>query len=147
MYKHILAPTDGSPLSCKAVVHAVKLARSVGARVTGLFAAPPATPIIYRNSLPVGYVPPREHARLIEQTSARYLDFVERTAKKAGVRCEVVSVTSDYPADTILDVARKKKCDLIVMGMRGQGGLRGVLIGSQTQKVLVGSRIPVLVMR
>jgi nucleotide-binding universal stress UspA family protein len=147
MFKNILAPTDGSPLSQKSVVQAVALAKSVGAKVTGLFAAPPATPIMYRDYLPVGYATPREHARIIEKTTARYLEFVERAAKKAQVPCELVHVTSDYPAEAILDIAKKKKCDLIVMGMHGQGGLRGVLIGSQTQKVLGQAKIPVMVLR
>jgi nucleotide-binding universal stress UspA family protein len=54
MFKNILIPTDGSPPSQRAVVLGVTLAKSVGAKVTGFFAAPPATPIIYRDNVPVG---------------------------------------------------------------------------------------------
>ncbi len=147
MFKNILIPTDGSPSSQKAVVRGVALAKSVGAKVTGFFAAPPATPIVYRNNLPVGYATPEEHAKLIEKTTAKHLDFIERAATKAGVPYEGVHVTSDYPADAILDIAKKKKCDVIVMATQGQGGLRGVFIGSVTQKVLNQSKIPVLVLR
>ena len=147
MFKNILVPTDGSPPSQKAVIQAVALAKSVGAKVTGLFAAPPATPIIFRDNLPVGYAAPDEHARMIKKTATEYLDFIERTAKKAGVSYAAVHVTSDYPAEAILDVAQKKKCDVIVMATHGQGGLRGVFIGSVTQKVLNQSKIPVLVLR
>jgi nucleotide-binding universal stress UspA family protein len=147
MFKNILVPTDGSAPSQKAVVQAVALAKSVGAMVTGFFAAPPATPIIYRNNLPVGYTTPDEHAQMIEKMTAKHLDFIERVAKKAGVSYEGVHVTSDYPADAILDVAKKKKCDAIVMATQGHGGLRGVFIGSVTQKVLNQSKIPVLVLR
>ena len=68
MFKNILIPMDGSPPSQKAVVQAVALAKSVGAKVTGFFAAPPATPIVYRNNLPVGYATPEEHAKMIEKT-------------------------------------------------------------------------------
>ncbi len=147
MFKNILIPTDGSPLSQKAVVQGVALAKAVGAKVTAFFAAPPATPIVYRNNLPVGYTTPGEHEKMIEKTAARYLEFVERAAKKARVPCETVHVTSDYPEDDILKVAQKKKCDLIVMATHGQGGLRGVFIGSVTQKVLNQSKIPVMVLR
>jgi nucleotide-binding universal stress UspA family protein len=147
MFKNILIPTDGSPRSQKAVGTAVALAKSLGAKVTGFFAAPPATPIIYRDSLPVGYTTPREHAKLIEKTSARHLAYIEQAARKAGVPFEGVSVTSDFPADAILDVAKKKKCDAIVMATQGQGGLRGVFVGSVTQKVVNQSKIPVLVLR
>ena len=147
MYKHILVPTDGSPQSKKAVVGAVELAKAIGAKVTGLFAAPPATPVVYRNNLPVGLAQPGEYEKIIERTAAKHLDFIERAAKKAGVKCESVHATSDYPEDDILKIAGKKKCDLIVMGTHGQGGLRGVFVGSVTQKVLGKSNIPVMVVR
>ena len=147
MFKNILIPTDGSPLSQKAVVQGVALAKSVGAKVTAFFAAPPATPIVYRDHLPVGYATPGEHEEMIRKTAAKYLGVVERAAKKAGISCESVHVTSDYPEEGMVKVAQKKKCDLIVMATHGQGGLRGMLIGSVTQKVLNQAKIPVMVFR
>ena len=147
MFKNILIPTDGSPLSQKAVVQGVALAKSVGAKVTAFFAAPPATPIVYRDHLPVGYATPGDREEMIRKTAAKYLGFVERAAKKAGISCESVHVTSDYPEEGILKVAQKKKCDLIVMATHGQGGLRGMFIGSVTQKVLNQAKIPVMVFR
>jgi nucleotide-binding universal stress UspA family protein len=147
MFKNILIPTDGSSLSQKAAVQGVALAKSLGAKVTGFFAAPPATPIVYRNNLPVGLAQPGEHKEMIERTAAKYLDFIARAAKKAGVPYEGLHTTNDYPADAILDIAKKKKCDAIVMGTHGEGGLRGMFIGSVTQKVLSQSKIPVLVFR
>jgi nucleotide-binding universal stress UspA family protein len=147
MFKNILIPTDGSKLSQKAAVQGVKLAKSLGAKVTALFAAPPATPIVYRDSLPVGYATPGEHAQMIKRTAAKHLDFVAREARKARLKFEAVQVTSDYPEEDILKVARKRNCDLIVMGTHGQGGLRGMFIGSVTRKVLDRSKIPVMVLR
>jgi nucleotide-binding universal stress UspA family protein len=147
MFKNILIPTDGSPLSQKAAAQGVALAKALGAKVTAFFAAPPATPIVYRSSLPVGYTTPGEHEQMIEKTAAEHLGFVERMAKDAGVAYEAVHVTSDYPEESILKVANNKNCDVIVMATHGQGGLRGVFIGSVTQKVLNQSKIPVLVIR
>ena len=147
MFKNIVIPTDGSPLSQKAVVQGVALAKSVGAKITAFFAAPPATPIVYRDHLPVGYATPGEHEEMIRKTAAKYLGFVERAAKKAGISCESVHVTSDYPEEGILKVAQKNKCDLIVMATHGQGGLRGMFIGSVTQKVINQAKIPVMVFR
>jgi nucleotide-binding universal stress UspA family protein len=147
MFKNILIPTDGSKLSQKAAVQGVALAKSVGAKVTAFFAAPPATPIVYRDSLPVGYTTPNEHKALIEKTAVQYLAFVEREAKKAKVAFEGVHVTSDYPEEAILKTAQKKKCDLIVMATHGQGGLRGVFVGSVAQKIINQSKIPVMVLR
>lgn len=145
MFKHILIPTDGSPRSRRAITAGVALAKAVGARVTGVFAAPPATPIVYRNNLPVGFAMPADHARMIAQSAAHFLGVIEQAAKKAGVACETVSVTSDYPADTILATAKKKKCDLIVMATHGRRGIKGVLLGSETQRVVTHAKIPVLV--
>jgi len=147
MYKNILIPTDGSALSRKAAMNGVKLAKSVGAMVTGFYAAPPATPIEYRGILPVDYVPPEEHARLIEKVVAKYLGFIEKTAKAAGVECKPVHVTSDFPADAIVAAAQRQKCDLIFMASHGRRGLTGLLLGSQTQKVLSHSKVPVLIDR
>jgi nucleotide-binding universal stress UspA family protein len=145
MYKHILIPTDGSPQSRRAIAGAVALAKAIGAKVTGLFAAPPATPIVYRNNLPAGFATMADQKRVIEENAERFLNVIEAAAKKAGVPCEVVSVTSDYPADTILATAKKKKCDLIVMATHGRRGISGVLLGSETQRVVTHAKIPVLV--
>jgi nucleotide-binding universal stress UspA family protein len=147
MYKNILLPTDGSALSRAAVLNGIRLARAVGARVTGFFAAPPATPVVYRGVLPVGLTSPEMHARAIERTAARYLGFVEKAARRAGVRCRCVHVTSDFPAEAIMAAARKEGCDLIVMASRSKRGLSGMLLGSQTHKVLAHSKVPVLVQR
>jgi nucleotide-binding universal stress UspA family protein len=147
VFKNILIPTDGSELSLKGATQGIALAKSLGAKVTAFFAAPPATPIVYRNHLPVGYKTPREHEEMLEKMAAKSLGAVERAAKKAGVSYEGVHATSDYPEDEILKLAKSKKCDLIVMATHGQGGLRGMFIGSVTQKVLNQAKIPVMVVR
>src|SRR5438552_9369714 len=147
MLKHILLPTDGSPLSARAVAAGVKLAKAVGARVTGLFVAPAPTPLVYERFVPVGYMTPEQHAALIERAAARYLGVIEKAAKAAGVPCECVRITSDFPADVILQTATKRRCDLIVMASHGRRGLSAVLLGSETQKVLTHAKLPVLVYR
>jgi nucleotide-binding universal stress UspA family protein len=147
MYRNILLPTDGSAL-CRAAIEAgIGLAKALGARVTGVYAAPPATPIVYRNLLPVGYGTPKEHEEAIAKAAQKNLAAIERAAKAAGVPCDVVTMTSDFPADVILTVVKKKKCDLIVMASHSRKGLSALLLGSQTQKVLAGSPVPVLVHR
>jgi nucleotide-binding universal stress UspA family protein len=147
MFKHILIPTDGSELSGKAVKAAVELAAAVGAKVTGFFAAPAATPVIYDDLLPVGYVTPEQHEALIKAASRKNLALIEEAARAAGVPVDVVSVTSEYPAESIVETARDRGCDLIFMASHGRRGLKSVLLGSETHKVLVHSKIPVLVYR
>jgi nucleotide-binding universal stress UspA family protein len=147
MFKHILVPTDGSKLSNEAAEAGVKLAKALGARVTALFAAPPATPIIYKAALPVGYATPDEHEAIIEKAAGSALGAVAKAAKAAGVPCETVSLTSDFPAEAILATAKKRRCDLVFMASHARKGLRGVLLGSETQKVLANGKLPVLVYR
>ena len=103
------------------------------------------TPISYQTS--ARSVTRRRFDGNIRKTAAQNLAFVERAAKKEGVPCEAVQVTSDFPEDDILKVAKEKGCDLIVMATHGQSGLRGVLIGSVTQRVLAKATIPVMVLR
>ena len=125
MYKNILIPTDGSKLSAGAIKAGVNLAKAIGAGVTGLFVAPTATPLIYEGIIPVGYMPPDEHAEMILKATTRHLAAIEKAAQEAGVHCECVSVTGDFPADVILQVADKKKCDLIFMASHGQRDTEG----------------------
>jgi nucleotide-binding universal stress UspA family protein len=147
MYKHILIPTDGSALSRSAAVAGIKLAKALGAKVTAVYAAPPATPLVYKNLLPVNYLTPGQHAAAIRKAAASYLGVVEKAAKAAGVQCKLIHTTSDFPADVILATAAKQKCDLIFIASHGRRGLARALLGSQTQKVLNQAKIAVLVSR
>lgn len=147
MFKHILIPTDGSEISRKAVVAGIGLAKAVGAKVTAFYAAPSATPIVYKHFLPVGYMTPQKHAQAIKRAAAHYLDVAAKTAAAAKVPCETVSQTSDFPAEAILATAAKRRCDLIYMASHGRRGVKAVLLGSETQKVLAHAKIPVLVHR
>lgn len=147
MFEHILIPTDGSPLSRAAAAAGIELAARLGARVTGLFAAPAPTPLVYRGLLPVGYMTPARHAELTRRAAKKYLETIETAARRAGVECQCVTVTDEYPAHAILETVRKRRCDLIFMASHGRRGLAGALLGSETQKVLAASPVPVLVYR
>jgi nucleotide-binding universal stress UspA family protein len=147
MYKNILLPTDGSALARGAIAAGVKLAKALGARVTGFYAAPPATPLEYDGMFPVGYADPAERARAIEKTAKQNLAVIEKAAKAAGVRFKVEHVTDDFPADAIVAAAMRNKCDVIFIASHGRHGFRDSMLGSQTQKVLAQSKIPVIVHR
>lgn len=146
-YKHILLPTDGSALSNQSVKAGVELARAIGARVTGLFAAPAPTPLVYEHHMPVAYMTPEEHAQAIERAASSFLGVIEKAAQAAGVPCECIKVTSEYPADAIVEVARRQHCDLIFMSSHGRKGVSALLLGSETSKVLAHAKVPVLVHR
>jgi nucleotide-binding universal stress UspA family protein len=147
MFKHILIPTDGSKISNEAAEAGVRLAKALGAKVTGLFAAPPATPLVYKAMLPVGYGTTAEHRQATARAAAACLGVIEKAARAARVPCQTLTVTSDFPADTILATAKKQRCDLVFMASHGRRGLKGALLGSETQKVLAEGKLPVLVYR
>ena len=147
MYKNILVPTDGSPLSRVAAERAVKLAKVVGAKITAFFAAPAATPILYKGLLPTALMTTTEHKALVEKAAAQHLGYIEKIAQKAGVPFKATHCTDEYPASAILATAKKEKCDLIYIASHGRTGFRKTLLGSQTTKVLADSPIPVLVHR
>ena len=82
-----------------------------------------------------------------QETANSYLANVTKAAKAAGIEAEVVAIASDRPHEAIIKIAKRKKCDLIIMGSHGRGGVAGILLGSVTQKVLSHSTLPVLVLR
>ena len=145
MFKHILVPTDGSPIAEQAAARAVDLAHAVGASLTALHVSPQFHVFTYRSAL---LEETRgEHERDAETHAMRYLDRVRRAAAKRGVSCDVVRVVGDEVAHSVVQVATERGCDLVVMGSHGRHGLGGMLLGSQTQRVLGESAIPVLVCR
>jgi len=147
MFKHILIPTDGSTLSKKAITNGVKLAQTLGARVTGFFAAPPYRPVAYEDFVPANYMSPKQHEEATARLAAKYLSAIEKACKDSGVPYQGYHVASEYPAEAIIEAAKAKKCDIVFMASHGRRGLAGVLLGSETAKVLTHSKIPVLVYR
>jgi nucleotide-binding universal stress UspA family protein len=143
MFKHILLPTDGSELSEAAIRKGVQFAKSIGARVTGFYAAPEFHVFTYQTEMLEDTK--EQFAKDSRARADRYLAAIAKAAQEAGVACETVRVTSDQPYEAILEAAQDKGCDLILMASHGRRGLRGVLLGSETQKVLTHAKLPVLV--
>ena len=145
MYKTILIPTDGSEFCQKAIEHGVGLARLFGAKVVGLTVLQPL-----HSGAPRGIVPANLAAIVHEQMqklAAENLDGVTHAAAAAGVPCETLRETDDHAWEGILRAAKAKGCDLIVMASHGRRGVAALVLGSETQKVLTHTPIPVLVVR
>ena len=147
MYKRILLPTDGSPVSRKAVKHGVALAKAVGAKVIGFFAPEDYRALIYTEYVPPVSISHEDFETYARRAADKQLAFVKKTAEAAGVPYESCYMTSIAPWEAIIESARRKRCDLIVMGSHGRTGMAAVLMGSQTTKVLTHSKVPVLVTR
>jgi len=149
VFKHILIPTDGSNLAAKGARTGIRLAKALGARVTGLYVVFPYVPPVYSEAA-LYYAPglsPKEGKRVYQEQAKKALDRLAADARKAGVPCTTRFATMGYPWRAILQVARSARCDAIVMASHGRGGLAGLILGSETTQVLARSRIPVLVVR
>lgn len=145
MVKHILLPTDGSRHSERAVFYGVELARLFGAKVTGIYAAPEFHVLSYRAA---ELQESREQfAADVQAHAEQYLAFVSRVAQEAKVACDVLVERNDHPHDAICQAAKRLQCDLVVMASHGRRGLAGLLLGSETQRVLAHTELPVLVWR
>ena len=143
MFRHILLPTDGSPLSQAAVRAGVQFAKTIQARVTGLCVIPKLRYLSYDSELS-GDVRNRI-AGACRAHAEKAVSAIAQAAREAGVPCDTVYETNDYPYEAIIKAADKKGCDLIIMASHGRRGVAGLLLGSETQKVLTHSRVPVLV--
>ncbi len=146
MFKHILIPTDGSPVSNKAVKAGIALASALGAKVTAYYAVEPMQPIYAE-----GYAFDQNVIEGIEdsarQAGQKRVDAIGRMAKAAGVPFASVVGKALTAYEGIIAAAKKRKCDVIFMASHGRRGLSGIIIGSVTQKGLSHSEIPVVVYR
>ena len=145
MFKHVLIPTDGSPLSERAALGAVQLAKSLAARLTAIrvsvpywvFALNPAKASVsedtYRNNC--------------EKRAAGHLEVVRQASEAAGVAFDGIHVFAEHPYAAIIEAAQDNDCDAICMASHGHKGLAALVLGSETVQVLTHSSIPVLVWR
>ncbi len=143
MYKRILIPTDGSEASRRAIAAGVELAKTLHAEVVALT----VTPEFHVLSFQPSQLEPsaREFAADNNAHATQLLDEVSQVAHEAGVPCASEHAISDHPFEAIIATARSKGCDVINMASHGRKGIKGFLLGSETQKVLLHSNIPMLV--
>ncbi len=144
MFKRILVPTDGSEITLKAVATAIGLAKSVGAM---LYTLSVKEPFPYSAISEMQPVPPQEFFDAQERIASERVNTVREACKAAGQGCEAHTVEAVHPWEAIIEHARNNGCDLIVMSSHGRRGVTALLLGSETQKVLTHSSIPVLVVR
>lgn len=143
MYKHILIATDGSELAEKAVKQGLELGKRLGATVTAVTVTEP-WPIAVADGVMVANAIP-EYEQAAVQEASRTLAAVGEQARKLGVACATVHVADRYPAEGIIELAKARSCDLIVMASHGRRGLAKLLLGSQATRVLTYSTVPVLI--
>jgi nucleotide-binding universal stress UspA family protein len=144
MYKRILFPTDGSEITLKALQSALALAKLTGAEI---YALSVKEPFPYSAISEMQPVPPQEFYDAQERIAAARVKAVTEAAQAAGVACNGHTVEALHPWEAILDHAKAQQCDVIVMASHGRKGVAALLLGSETQRVLLHSTLPVLVVK
>jgi nucleotide-binding universal stress UspA family protein len=147
MFKHLLVATDGSKLSTKAVSHALGLARALGAKLTAFYASPDYPSPMYAEASLYIPVKRREYAAACKKEADHVLGPIAAKAQSEGIPFSVVHSIAAVPWRAILAAAKKNKCDAIVMASHGRRGVSALLLGSETQKVLTHTKVPVIVVR
>ena len=147
LYKHILVATDGSKLSAKAVAHAIALAQALGAKLTAFYASPDYPMPAYADGVVYEPVSRKEYAALAKKEADKILNAVALKTESAGLEFNAAQAIAPAPWEAILAAAKKHKCDVIVMASHGRRGVSALLLGSETQRVLTHSKLPVIVVR
>ena len=145
MYSCILLPTDGTEFCARALRHGIALAKLVQAKVVAVTVTQPLHSALPRSLIPknlAGII----HGETVKAADEK-LAVVERLAREAGVQVETLRLSNDHPWEALVQAAKDKRCDLIVMASHGRRGVSAVVLGSETQKVLTHSTVPVLVVR
>jgi nucleotide-binding universal stress UspA family protein len=147
MFKHILVPTDGSALSNDTIKRAVTFAKETNARITFFYAKPDYPVAFYGEGALIDPSTPEKFAQMADKQAQEILTAAAGEANAAGVVNAWFSAVSDIPYEAIIEAAGTAGCDLIFMASHGRRGISGLLLGSETQKVLTHSKTPVLVYR
>ena len=144
MFKRILVPTDGSDITAKAIDSAIALAKALGAR---LYTISAKEPFPYSAISEMQPTPPQEFFDAQERIASQRVQVVVAKCAAAGVPCQAHTVEALHPWEAIIDHAKRMECDLVVMASHGRRGVSALLLGSETQKVLTHTKVPVLIVR
>ena len=145
MYKHILIATDGSDLAGKALIQGLALAKDLAAKVTIVTVTEPwVTQMPGEAAIAFPF---EDYEAAVTANAAEILSKAGEVASKAGISCEKVHVKERYPSEGILETAKSRGCDLIVMASHGRRGLTRLMLGSQANNVVTHSTLPVLICR
>jgi nucleotide-binding universal stress UspA family protein len=147
MFKRILVPTDGSELSASAIKAAASLAKNLNANLIAVHVMPVFAAMVYPEAVMYSAISLDDFNAETEQEANKALAAATQEAQRAGVSCETVKNRFDQPFLGILDAAKRNDCDLIVMASHGRRGVKALVLGSETHKLLTHSKIPVLVYR
>jgi nucleotide-binding universal stress UspA family protein len=148
MYANILLSMDGSDVAREGVKHGLALAKALNAKVI-VITVTESLPVDYGSGHASGWIPSQEEVDRFDaackESADKVLDEARAMAEQIGISVELLHVPNAYPATAIIETAKSRGCDLIVMASHGRRGLRKLFLGSQTSEVLADGSVPVLV--
>lgn len=148
MYANILLSTDGSDIARNGLRSGIALAKALNAKVTVIAVTEPFF-TGYADASGAGLIPLREEFDHFEAVSkeraGKTLDEAKAMAEQNGISVELLHIPNAHPATAIIETAKSRGCDLIVMGSHGRRGLKKLFLGSQTSEVLADGSVPVLI--
>lgn len=147
MFKKILIPTDGSPLSNQAALEGITLAKQIGAEIVCIYVARERqNPAFDFSDVPIkNQISPEEYEKAVAEAGNALMLPLRKAAEKEGVKLTKLIEISNTAANTIVQAAEKNGCDMIFMGSQGSAGWASMLLGSVAAKVVALSQIPVTV--
>lgn len=141
MFSKLLVPIDGSDNSFRALDHAIFLSKKIGAQITALH---------IMENLPFVHVQSQRVLKTIiskhQKESKNILDKAKNIGNKNGVKVETVLMKGDATS-TIINFSKKENYDTIIMGRRGKGKFKQLVLGSTSSKVLNHSNYTVVIVK
>jgi len=147
MFKRIFVAIDGTSHSARAVKAGAALAISLGAKLTLFHASRTYKSHYYPDAGVIAWPPEKQYLKDSSANADTVLSVASALAQKQGVSADTMHAYSDSPAEAIIAAAKKAKADVIVMASHGRKGIDKLLLGSETQKVLAYTKLPVLIVR
>lgn len=145
MYKHILIAVDGSVFGHKAVVQGLELADALNAKASAITVTEQWAHRFGSDLM--SEIPNEDYDLAAAATAEKILTIAKNAAATVGVKCDVLHVKEQSPAEGIIASAETLGCDLIVMASHGHRGLTRLLLGSVANEVVALSKVPVLICR
>lgn len=145
MYQKILIAIDGSELSELAQKHGLAIAKAFGSKIVIVHVTPPWSSLVVGDA--VVMYPPTDYEQTMEKSAQKLLAKAAQTFADANIACETVHDTDPQAHKAIVETAKDKGCDLIVMGSHGRHGLAGLMLGSVATKTVTHAHVPVLICR
>lgn len=141
LHRNILIATDGSDNTLRAISCGIEFAKISGATVYALYVV--NTPATISETWTLG----KERIyEVMRKDGEKAVSKIKEIGEASGVEIKEVVLDGD-PSNEIIDFAENNNIDLIVMGTLGKTGLEKFLIGSVAEKVVRGSKVPVMVVR